>query len=242
MFVPILLLALGLCTSLLVAWAGALLDRSAWPDTLLTGEPVGSRTEMRGWVVEHGRDRTLTWRTFIPLSLWDRPPDRSATVQLPAWSVGHQLEDQPGPFAPARERTRDMAWEASAGWPLRCVRAVRHAGPTQLVLPGEFVRGGVEAEAYAWPLPHEVGRPEAASVVRPWVTHWRRPIVPLRPMPVGLLVNTVVFAAVWFVALSPLLALRPLRRWRRARKNRCAGCGHARDGLPNGAPCPECGR
>lgn len=237
-----LLLALGLCTSVLVAWAGALVDRSAWPDTLLTGEPIGSRTEMRCWLVEEGRDRTLTWRTFNALDLWDEPPDMEAHTELPAWSVGHELPDQPGPFAPARERTRDMAWEVSAGWPMRCVRAVRTAGPTEFALPGEFVRGGFAAMAVGWPAATSAVAGAGGITIGPWPVGGLTAVVPLRPMPVGLLVNTVVFAGMWFVVLLPSVALRAVRRWRRGTRNRCTRCGHARDGLPEGAPCAECGR
>ncbi|MFI4916799.1 MAG: ankyrin repeat domain-containing protein [Phycisphaerales bacterium JB060] len=242
MFVPILLLALGLCSSVLVAWAGALVDRSAWPDTLLTGVPEGTRTEMRGWLVEEGRDRTLTWRTFDALDLWDEPPDLEAPTTLPAWSVGHGLPDQPGPFAPARARTFDQAWEVSAGWPARCVRAVRHAGPTEFALPGEHVRGGLAAMAYAWPASHDAVAGHERIVLAPWPIDGLAAVVPLRPMPIGLAINTLVHALAWSVLLLPLVALRPLRRRRRARKNRCVACGHARDGLPDGAPCAECGR
>jgi hypothetical protein len=241
MVMLILLLGLGLGTSLLVAWAGALVDRTNWPDTILTRGPTGSRTEIRGWLVEEGRDRTLTWRTFNALDLWDEPPDLEAPTELPGWSVGHGLADQPGPFAPARERTRDVAWEVSAGWPMRCVRAVRGAGPEEFALPGEFVRGGVAAMAYEWPIPHATVPSHQRPMVSAWRAEWRATIVPLRPMPLGLLVNTVVFALAWFVALFPLALLRPLRRRRRAKRNRCVRCGHAREGLPAGAPCPECG-
>lgn len=237
-----LLLALGLSTSVLVAWAGALVDRSAWPDTLLTGTPAGERTEMRGWLVEEGRDRTLSWRTFGALDLWDEPPDLETPTRLPEWSVGHDLADQPGPFAPARERTLDVAWEVSAGWPMRCVRAVRNAGPAEFALPGEFVRGGVAAMAVEWPAPTSAVRGARGIAIGAWPVGGLAAVVPVRPMPVGLLVNTVVFALLWSVALLPLVALRALRRWRRAGRNRCVACGYRREGLPDGTLCAECGR
>lgn len=237
-----LLLVLGLATSLLVAWAGALVDRDGWPDTPLTSNPTGARTEMRGWLVEQGRDRTLTWRTFDALDLWDGPPDLESPTELPAWSVGRDLPDQPGPFVPARERTRDVAWDVSAGWPMRCVRATRGAGPEEFALPGEFVRGGVAAMAVEWPISHDA----IAEADRPGVDAWPAgglaAVVPVRPMLGGLVVNTIVFALAWGVALSPLVALRVLRRWRRRKKDRCVRCGHSVQGLPDGAPCTECGR
>lgn len=241
-FMLVLLLALGVCTSVLVAWAGALVDRDGWPDTLLTRSPTGARTEMRGWLVEQGRDRTLTWRTFDALDLWDGPPDLESPTELPAWSVGRDLPDQPGPFVAARERTRDVAWEVSAGWPARCVRATRGAGPAEFALPGEFVRGGVAAMAVEWPISHDA----IAEADRPGVDAWPAgglaAVVPVRPMLGGLVVNTIVFALAWGVVLSPLVSLRVLRRWRRRKKNRCVRCGHSVQGLPDGAPCPECGR
>lgn len=237
-----LLLALGLATSLLVAWAGALVDRDGWPDTVLTSGPAGTRTEMRGWLVEQGRDRTLTWRTFDALDLWDGPPDLESPTELPAWSVGRDLPDQPGPFVAARERTRDVAWEVSAGWPMRCVRATRGAGPEEFALPGEFVRGGVAAMAVEWPISHDA----IAEADRPGVDAWPAgglaAMVPVRPMLGGLVVNTIVFALAWGVALSPLVGLGVLRRWRRRKKDRCVQCGHSVQGLPDGAPCTECGR
>lgn len=241
-FMLVLMLALGLCTSVLVAWAGALVDRSAWPDTLLTRSPTGTRTEMRGWLVEAGRDATLTWRTFAALDLHVEPPDLESPTELPAWSVGRDLPDQPGPFVPARERTRDVAWEVSAGWPMRCVRATRGAGPAEFALPGEFVRGGVAAMAFDWPIPTGYAAGYDQITVEPWPTGDMATVVPLHPMLGGLVVNTIVFALAWGVVLSPLVALRVLRRWRRWESNNCVQCGHPVAGLPDGAPCPECGR
>lgn len=237
----VLLLALGLCTSVLVAWAGALVDRTMWPDTILTRGPSGTRTEVRGWLVEAGRDRTLTWRTFDALDLWDEPPDLDAPTELPAWSVGHGLADQPGPFAPARERSRDQAWEVSAGWPMRCVRAVRTAGPTEFALPGEFVRGGAVAMPRPWPFKFKMLPREQQPGVWPWSPQGRTVVVPLRPMPLGLLANTIVFALAWAVALAPLTLPGVWRRHRRRTRARCPRCAQSMGGLPDGAPCPECG-
>ncbi len=236
-----LLLVLGLCTSVLVAWAGALVDRSAWPDTFLTGTPTGTRTEMRGWLVESGRDRTLTWRTFKPLDLWDEPPDLETKVALPAWSVGHGLPDQPGPFAPARERTRDMAWEVSAGWPMRCVRAKRVLGRAINVLPGRYVESGIPAIAVDWPLPHEHIEREHRPSVERWPVLQGCAIVPYSPLPFGLVVNTLAYASAWSLLLLPLAVPAALRRIHRCSRGRCVCCGHSRDGLPSDSPCPECG-
>ncbi|MFI4883289.1 MAG: ankyrin repeat domain-containing protein, partial [Phycisphaerales bacterium JB064] len=237
-----LLAMLGLATSLAIAWAGALVDRSAWPNVPLTKGPTGERTELRGWLVETGRDATLTWRTFEALDLSDDPPELGTPTRLPAWSVGYRLPDQPGPFAPARERTRDLAWEISAGWPMRCVRAERGPGPAEFALPGEFVRGGLAAMAFEWPIPHGEIKETERAMVPPWPIVRQPSIVPVRPIALGLLVNSIVFAIAWAVLLTPLVLPGMLRRRHRRRRCRCVGCGHTREGLPTDAPCPECGR
>ena len=237
-----LLAMLGLATSLAVAWMGALVDRSAWPDVPLTKGPTGERTELRGWLIETGRDATLTWRTFESLDLSDDPPELGRPTRLAAWSVGHRLPDQPGPFAPARERTRDVAWEVSAGWPMRCVRAERGPGPAEFALPGEFVRGGLAAMAFEWPIPHGGVANKAVPDICPWPYRGMAAVIPLRPMPVALLANTLVFALAWSIALGPLMLWRPWRHARRRRRTACVWCAHDVRGLPNASPCPECGR
>lgn len=237
-----LLLALGLLTSLGIAWAGALLDRRAWPDVLLARGVTGTRAEMRGWLVERGRDATVTWTVFDALDLAMAPPGPGASADLSAWSVGHALPDQPGPFVPLRERTRDRAWEVAAGWPLRCVRASRGLGPVEYALPGEFVRGGLVAVPYKWPIAHGSIPEYNEPTVEPWPPPGPAAMVPLRPIAGGLLVNTLVFAAAWAVVLSPLVLPGMWRRRRRLKKGRCVHCGHSAAGLPEGAPCTECGR
>lgn len=237
-----LLLALGLVTSLAIAWAGALLDRRVWPDVLLARGATGTRAEMRGWLVERGHDATVTWTVFDALDLDMQPPEKGAEVDLPAWSVGHSLPDQPGPFVPLRERTRDGAWEVAAGWPLRCVRASRGLGPVEYALPGEFVRGGLVAMPYEWPIAHGSIPEYNEPTVEPWPPPGLAVMVPLRPMVGGLLVNTLVFAATWAVMLSPLVLPGMWRRRRRRKSGRCIHCGHSTQGLPEGSPCTECGR
>ncbi len=66
-------------------------------------------------------------------------------------------------------------------------------------------------------------------------------ILPIHLLPVGFIINTVVYAAVcWLLALLSLVALNVLRTRRRSRLGKCIACGYDLRGT-NHAACPECG-
>ncbi|MFT5422611.1 MAG: hypothetical protein ACI89L_000376 [Phycisphaerales bacterium] len=62
--------------------------------------------------------------------------------------------------------------------------------------------------------------------------------LPLRPLPLGFAINTLLYAGIVFGTWE---GLGYARRARRRRKGLCAKCAHSLDGLPDSAPCPECG-
>jgi hypothetical protein len=62
--------------------------------------------------------------------------------------------------------------------------------------------------------------------------------LPLRPMPLGLAINTALFGSAWFAVLMGLPAAR---RWTRRRRGACPACGYDLRTDPAGG-CPECGR
>jgi hypothetical protein len=62
--------------------------------------------------------------------------------------------------------------------------------------------------------------------------------IPLLPEPLGFTVNTALYSAAWSGLLTlPVLTRRALRR----RRGLCPRCAYDLKGLPPGSPCPECG-
>ena len=99
----------------------------------------------------------------------------------------------------------------SAGWPLRCVAKVQ----------------------YWWPWDDPAWSMVNASTVSD-------PGLVLRP--IGLVLNPIlVGGGLWVLLFGVPLALGRVRRWRRARRGACRGCGYDLRGSTVGR-CPECGR
>ena len=106
------------------------------------------------------------------------------------------------------------AWPTSfeAGWPMRS-------------LLRRFHPGRVEAIPISFGMRNELGidDPNAA--------------LPLRPLPVGFVVNTMLYAAIlWTLFAFPFV----IRRRIRIKLGQCAACGHSLSET-RGDKCPECG-
>jgi hypothetical protein len=63
-------------------------------------------------------------------------------------------------------------------------------------------------------------------------------LLPCRPIYLGLIADSGLFAMPWAVAM---LAIGPVRRAIRRGRGQCASCGYDRAGLPRSGVCPECG-
>jgi hypothetical protein len=85
------------------------------------------------------------------------------------------------------------------------------------------------------PLPYEIRHALSAGGSRDDSSR----LFPLRPIPLGLLLNILLWACVsWAVAL----VARALMRGRRARRGLCPSCGHSLDPRASTpVTCPECG-
>lgn len=62
--------------------------------------------------------------------------------------------------------------------------------------------------------------------------------LPIGILPLGFTLNTLFYAAAWFMCL---FGISSTRRILRARRGLCTRCAYDLKGLPQGSPCPECG-
>ncbi len=72
-----------------------------------------------------------------------------------------------------------------------------------------------------------------------WAINRELTSMPTRPLPLGWILNTLIFSLVW---LGVLMILGGARRRRRHRRGLCPFCAYDRRATPPDSPCPECGR
>lgn len=75
-----------------------------------------------------------------------------------------------------------------------------------------------------------IGIQSGSSVFESWL--------PIYILPLGFTLNTLFYAAAWFMCL---LGISSTRRILRARRGLCTRCAYDLKGLSPGSPCPECG-
>lgn len=230
---------LGLATSVGIAWVASILESPDPDSNALLGKPTrrdGRLAEPRcGWEAAEWRHRGLTVR-FVGV---DQPYyfDPSETIHLPRHSAAHGLP-------PAR----DMAgsWrlvEKQAGWPFACLRVSWPLHDSDIARKTAIVRGGIACDELSWGFDSDEYYGDSFGSIAGYSTAMAYVALPITPM-WGLLVNTAIFAAGWFVLYAlawPLLALPSyIRRRVRHVYGHCKGCGYDMRGVENGG-CPECG-
>jgi hypothetical protein len=123
---------------------------------------------------------------------------------------------------PPEDDTEYAEWGArAAGWPMLCL-ASRSNAPTTGARKTSWSMRIRPATVTAGAAPRD---PDEGAI-------------PLRPLPLGLAANTLLYAAPPFIVLA---AIPAARRALRRRRGLCPVCGYDRRGLGGASPCPECG-
>ncbi len=113
----------------------------------------------------------------------------------------------------------DAYLHVEAGWPLRSLSGER-------IVPFESARGWKNGQVLKREFRSAAVIPTTPLIVRP-----------LRPRPFGFLVNSLLYAAAfWLLVCGP----RDVRRWLRKRRGHCLKCGYDLSHAPHDS-CPECG-
>lgn len=266
----VVLLALGLVSSVAVAWVGGLYWRVGWPAMPLTTLWIDTHesrvAQHNHWRLLHWRDTTATrrvgfawreeWFADPLLRTWRRNPiytwdDAQAAepIDLPAWSLAHTPPPMAAPVTGLLTEELPVFAERACGWPMRCLRVRWVPGDTRIATPGERLRGGLSALPWGW-WPLELGVLDASD--RQGYDAFemeRHAALPLTPMWGGLVVNTLAWALGWALVLAltwaglrwPLsVRLRRLVR-KRHRRGQCVRCQYTLE--PADDPwttCPEC--
>jgi len=210
---------LGFITTVAVAWAIA----ACVPLRLLGSMTITQKmTPSADITLMELRADGVTWRRCAVSGL-KIPLDDFRSSEF--WRNADEMGNSDWGNAPALLRSDfpipQLSSESATGWPKR---AVWYAVYRDRIGGRDVLEGGIP-----------LGRLVRVNTFD--MTH--HPALPLRPIWLGLLVNTAFYTASWFI---PLGGVGLMRRWRRRRRGQCPRCAYDLAGLTPGQPCPECGQ
>lgn len=232
---------LGLLTTLAFAWvipSALIASGLAPPLPWLTDRMWIDDTHAGHYQVISQRFTAMTHFKHI---IFAGPPNQLEFYKKdppPSWAFTllHSTRGDP----PAHQREWWGVDTFASGWPCRAFRGGRYepwpVGPAAAAPPTFSMVNGVLTSTPAAPPP-----PPALFTVSLYQFGGPtkdRFVVPLRPLPVGLALNILVFSLGW-MAVWVVIAL--IRHARRAQRGHCPVCNYNLGGLAAGAPCPECG-
>jgi len=233
----LLSLALGLLTTIAIAWTsaatGTLDDTARWRTEQASQKVRLDVRTYSGLAAERRRlgfdSSYLVDNGALAAGARDEAARLRQTRVFPAWwaAAPPLLDRAPAlEVEPALDAAPPMAWavfelvQDARGWPVPALWCEWDLSGNHLT--ASTVRGGL-------PLAQRRGGLARADTVR---------ALPYRPIPLGLTADTLLFALAWSALL---FALRALRTRLRRHRGLCVTCAYNLAGLPHNSPCPECG-
>ncbi len=210
-------LALGLLTTVGVAWGLAAVER---PMSVFADPGAGRLGDgVPCWRVRTWAFVGYTTQTCSPIyNEGEARAERAYPGTIQSWSMA-AAPPTDATIAPGADRSYQWFSESAAGWPMRAFKGTtRYDGRANRSVSPNYA---IEAHGQ-WSV--TLGGHDYT--------------LPVQPIWAGLIGNTLLAGAGWWVLM---LIPGRLRRWRRRRAGRCEQCGYGREGLAAGAVCPECG-
>lgn len=212
-------LVIGAATTVAVAWIVAVTMQPSRANNRTGGQTVWSRPSGIGdgwsyWAVREPGTLVVA-RLSAHFEMQGELKDAYLDVRqrdVPSWSGVHRAPpiDTTGP--------QPLYMEDARGWPMLALRS-----ETQVELQNV--------------LPNRVTIDDGILVASDPASDYQRTVLPLRPIWMGFVIDTVFFAA---IAFATLFGPGMLKRAARRRGGHCERCGYDLRAA-TGATCPECG-
>ncbi|MCK4873482.1 MAG: hypothetical protein KAS72_12210 [Phycisphaerales bacterium] len=210
-------LVMGLTTSVLVAWGLAILlpplsSNDAWEDLTRQQAEFAWGDDDVGFdgIIDHyyGDVGRQPGRMISVVSACGPPFDESFSYTIGVIEVPH--------------RPSHSVWTEETGWPFHCLMGQRHRVHKGPRINSFWLEDAMATSSLSW-VPAK----------------WRRPsdFIPLRPLWVGLVADSVCYGLLFFLAF---LGGKHGRRFARRKRGRCPLCAYDLRGELD-AGCPECG-